>query len=118
VIDRSQDIGPVARAAAEVAARHPLALWQPDETIIGVMDREAELTPRHLADLGQLRGALAGAPDLHLLAEATRSKSKEAGIGELERQFGFTVSLRIDLPEPGGRSYVILAPPAARDEPR
>lgn len=114
VIDRSQDIGPVARAAAEVAARHPLALWQPDETIIGVMDREAELTPRHLANRAQLRDALAGAPDLRLLAEATRSKSKEAGIGELERQLGFTVSRRIDLPEPGGRSYVILEPPTVK----
>ena len=114
VINRSQDIAPVARATAEVASRHPVALWQPDETIIAVMDLEAGVTPPRIPDLGRLRAALAASPDLHLVVEATRSKSMEVGIAALERQLGFRVLRRIDLPPPGGRSYVILAPPAVR----
>jgi 4-amino-4-deoxy-L-arabinose transferase-like glycosyltransferase len=114
VINRAQDIAPVARAVGEIAARHPVALWQPDETIIAVLDLEARLTPARIPDLGRLAAALAATPDLHLVAEATRSKSKEAGIAELEERAGFKVVRRIDLPAPGGRSYVILAPPSAR----
>jgi len=113
VIDRAQDLAPVARATDEVAARHPVGLWQPDETIIAVMDLEGGLTPRRITDVAELRECLLGSPDLHVVAEATRSKSKEAGLAALQGRLGLTVLRRIDLPPPGGRSYVILAPPAS-----
>jgi hypothetical protein len=114
VINRAQDIAPVARAAAEVASRHPIALWRPDETIIGVLDYESSLTPPAITEIGRVREALAARPDLHLVAEVTRSKSKEAAVAPLRDELHFTVLRRIDLPEPGGRSYEILAPPPAR----
>ena len=112
VIDRAQDLAPVVRAAKSVAAGHFLALWQPDETIVGAMDFTAGLTPRRIADVAELRKCMAASPNLRLLAEATRAKSKEAGLAALQDGLGFTVERRIDLPPPGGRSYVILAPPA------
>ncbi|MGD1146769.1 MAG: glycosyltransferase family 39 protein [Thermoanaerobaculaceae bacterium] len=113
VIDRAQDLAPVVRAAEDAAAGYPLGLWQPDETIIAAMDFEAGLTPRRIVGVAQLRECLAASPDLHLVAETTRTKSKEAGLALLRDRLGFTVQRRIDLPQPGGRSYVILAPPAA-----
>ena len=113
LIDRAQDLGPVVRAAESIGAGHPLGLWQPDETIVAAMDFEAGLTPRRIAGVPQLRECLAASPDLRLVAEATRAKSKEAGLALLLGRLGFTVVRRIDLPPPGGRSYVILAPPAS-----
>ena len=101
------------RAAESIGAGHPLGLWQPDETIVAAMDFEAGLTPRRIAGVPQLRECLAASPDLRLVAEATRAKSKEAGLALLLGRLGFTVVRRIDLPPPGGRSYVILAPPAS-----
>ena len=112
VIDRAQDIAPVARAAAAVAAEHPIALWRPDETIIGVMDLVASLTPPRLTTLQGLRRLQEKEPDLRLVAEATASKGKSRALSELEAESGFTVQQRIALPAPGGRTYVILAPPA------
>ena len=110
LIDRAQDLGPVVRAAKSVAGDHPLALWQPDETIIAAMDFEAGLTPPRIAGVGELRQRLSVSPDLRLVAEATRAKSKEAGLTLLQERLGLTVQRRIDLPAPGGRSYVILVP--------
>ncbi|HVN75708.1 MAG TPA: glycosyltransferase family 39 protein [Thermoanaerobaculaceae bacterium] len=112
VIDRAQDLAPVVRATAEVAAHHPVALWQPDETIVAAMDYEAGLTPRRITDAAEAAATLAASPDLHLLAEATASKSKEAGLAVLRDRLGLAVMRRVDLPPPGGRSYVILGPPA------
>ena len=113
VIDRAQDIAPVARAAAAVAAEHPIALWRPDETIIAVMDLAAKLTPPRVATLAGLRRLQEKAPGLRLVAEATPSKGAGRALAELEAESGFTVAQRIALPPPGGRTYVILAPPAA-----
>ncbi len=114
VIDRAQDIDPVARAAARVAAEHPIALWRPDETIIGVMDLVASLTPPRVTTLAELRRLQEATPGLRLLAEATPSKGKSGALAELLAASGFTVQQRIVLPAPGGRTYVILAPPAPR----
>ncbi|MDD5562883.1 MAG: glycosyltransferase family 39 protein [Thermoanaerobaculaceae bacterium] len=113
VIDRAQDIAPVARAVAAVAAETPVALWRPDETIIGVMDLVAELTPPRVTTLEALRRLQEKEPGLRLVAEATASKGKSRALAELEATSGFTVQQRIQLPAPGGRTYVILAPPAA-----
>ncbi len=112
VIDRAQDIAPVARAAAVVAAEHPIALWRPDETIIGVMDLVASLTPPRVTTLEGLHRLQEKTPGLRLVAEATPSKGKSRALAELEAASGFTVQQRIELPRPGGRTYVILAPPA------
>ncbi len=112
VIDRAQDIAPVARAAAAIAAEHPIALWRPDETIIGVLDLVASLTPPRLTTLEGLQLLREKEPDLRLLVEATASKGKSRALAELEAASGFTVQQRIVLPAPGGRTYVILAPPA------
>lgn len=112
VIDRAQDIAPVARAAAAVAAEHPIALWRPDETIIAVMDLVTSLTPPRVTTLGGLRRLQEETPGLRLVAEATPSKGKGRALEELLAASGFTVQQRLALPAPGGRTYVILAPPA------
>ena len=111
VVNRSQDLSPVAEATRAVATAHPVALWQPDETIIGVLDLYAGLTPPRLSAPQELRQRLASAPHLRLLTEVTRGRGKEQHISELGREFGLTVESRIDLPAPQGRSYVILRLP-------
>lgn len=113
VVNRAQDIAPVAREAAALAASHPLALWRPDETIIGVLDLEGGLTPPHVYELDELQRARALTPDLRLVAEATRSKGSAQAVAELLAASGMSVERRIDLPAPGGRSYVILGPAGA-----
>ncbi len=113
VIDRAQDIAPVARAAAAVAAEHPIALWRPDETIIAVMDLVASLTPPRVTTLEGLRRLQQERPGLRLLAEATPSKGKSRALAGVEAATGFAVERRVELPPPGGRTYVILAPPAS-----
>ncbi len=114
VINRSQDIAPAARAAAAVAAAHPIALWQPDETIVGVMDLVTGLTPPRLTTPEEVRRLQASHPDLRLLAEATASKGKGRSVDELEAATGLAVRQRIKLPAPGGRTYVILGPAPPR----
>ncbi len=111
VINRSQDLSPVAEATRAVAAGHPVALWQPDETIVGVLDLYAGLTPARLSAPEELRQRLASTPGLRLLTEVTRGRGKERRIAELGQEFGLTVERRIDLPAPSGRSYAILTQP-------
>ena len=110
VVDRAQDLRPVALAAAEAATAHPLAIWNGDETILGVLDFNVGLEPPMLSTEAALRERLAATPDLRLLAEVTRGKKRGEGIESLISTFDLRIARRIDLPEPGGRSYLILEP--------
>jgi hypothetical protein len=111
VINRSQDLSPVAEAAAKAAAEHPVVLWQPDETIIGTLDLYASLTPPCVFAREELRQRLTGTPDLRVLTEVSASRGKERRLTDLGREFGLEVQRRIDLPAPLGRKYAILALP-------
>jgi 4-amino-4-deoxy-L-arabinose transferase-like glycosyltransferase len=111
VINRSQNLSPVAEAASTVAAEHPVVLWQPDETIIGTLDLYASLTPPCVFAREELRQRLAGTPDLRVLTEVSASRGKERRLTDLGREFGLEVQRRIDLPAPLGRKYAILALP-------
>jgi 4-amino-4-deoxy-L-arabinose transferase-like glycosyltransferase len=108
MLNRSQDLAPVAGAARDVAAEHPLAIWDADETIIAVLDFYAGLTPPCISGGEELRRRLAAAADLHVLTEVTTGAGKERRLDDLQRGFGLEVESRIDLPNPGGRSYAIL----------
>jgi 4-amino-4-deoxy-L-arabinose transferase-like glycosyltransferase len=111
VIDRSQDLSPVAEAARAATAEHPVVLWQPDETIIGVLDFYADLTPRRVTEADELLRRLTGTPDLRVLTEVTTDRGKERRIAYLGRECGLAVERRIDLPPPLSRSYAILSLP-------
>jgi 4-amino-4-deoxy-L-arabinose transferase-like glycosyltransferase len=111
LINRSQDISPVARAARALAADHPVVLWQPDETIIAVLDFYAGLTPPRITAASELQRRLAATPKLCVLTEVTGGRGKERRIAELGERLGLVVERRIDLPAPGGRSYAFLALP-------
>jgi len=111
VINRSQNLSPVAEAASTVAAEHPVVLWQPDETIIGTLDLYASLTPPCVFAREELRQRLTGTPDLRVLTEVSTSRGKERRVTDLGQEFGLAVQRRIDLPAPFGRRYAILALP-------
>jgi 4-amino-4-deoxy-L-arabinose transferase-like glycosyltransferase len=111
VINRAQDLAPVATAAREVVASHPLVLWQPDETTIATLDFYARLTPPIVDQGSELERRLVAAPATRVLTEVTPGRGKERRIAELVDRFGLAVERRIDLPAPGGRRYAILAVP-------
>jgi 4-amino-4-deoxy-L-arabinose transferase-like glycosyltransferase len=111
VINRSQDLSPVAVAARTVGAMHPIALWQPDETIVGVLDLYAGMTPPCVVDPDELHQRLRSSPDLRVLTEVSASRGKQRRITDLVHGFGLTVERRLDLPAPQGRRYAILALP-------
>jgi 4-amino-4-deoxy-L-arabinose transferase-like glycosyltransferase len=111
VINRSQDLTPVAAAAREAAVAHPVVLWQPDETTIATLDFYARLTPPAVTTDEQLAERLAATPNLRVLTEVTPGRGKERRPAELAQRFGLTVEKRIDLPAPEGRSYAILGLP-------
>jgi 4-amino-4-deoxy-L-arabinose transferase-like glycosyltransferase len=111
VINRSQDLSPVADAARAATAKHPVVLWHPDETIIGVLDFYANLTPPRVTNADELQVRLAGTPDLRVLTDVSRDRGKERRLAHLGQEFGLTVERRIDLPSPLGRSYAILSLP-------
>jgi 4-amino-4-deoxy-L-arabinose transferase-like glycosyltransferase len=111
VINRSQDLAPVARAAEAVAAHHPIVLWRPDETIIATLDLDADLTPACVFTPDELRARLADTPDVRVLTEVSTSRGKERRAADLGREFGLDVEQRIDRPAPQGRRYAILALP-------
>jgi 4-amino-4-deoxy-L-arabinose transferase-like glycosyltransferase len=111
VVDRAEDLAPVARVAHDVAAAHPLALWQPDETIIGTLDHFVALDPSALQTTGEVKARLAASPDVRLLARATGGHGTPQRLAALMAATGLAVETRIDLPPPGGRSYVILSRP-------
>jgi 4-amino-4-deoxy-L-arabinose transferase-like glycosyltransferase len=111
VINRAQNLSPVAEAASTVAAEHPVVLWQPDETIIGTLDLYASLTPPCVFAREELRQRLTGTPDLRVLTEVSTSRGKERRLTDLSQEFGLAVQRRIDLPAPLGRRYAILALP-------
>ena len=109
IVDRAQDLAPVARAARDVASMHPLVLWQPDETIIGTLDHFVAMDPPALQTIDEVRARLAMAPGLRLLARATGGRDTARRLAELLASCDLRIERRIDLPEPGGRRYVILA---------
>jgi 4-amino-4-deoxy-L-arabinose transferase-like glycosyltransferase len=111
VINRSQDLSPVARAAKALEADHPVVLWQPDETTIGVLDFYAGLTPPRITTASELQRRLSATPKLCVLTEVTGGRGKERRVADLGERFGLAVMRRIDLPAPGGRSYAFLALP-------
>ena len=111
VINRSQDLSPVAASARAAAAGHPLVVWQPDETIVATLDLYADLTPPALTADAELARRLAADPGLRVLTEVTPGRGKERRAAELERRLGLAVERRIELPAPEGRSYAILALP-------
>jgi hypothetical protein len=111
LLNRAQDLSPVAAAARTVSGVDPLVLWQPDETTIATLDFYASLTPPIVTSDEQLAERLAATPDLRVLTEVTPGRGKERRPAELARAFGLTVERRIDLPAPGGRSYAILGLP-------
>jgi 4-amino-4-deoxy-L-arabinose transferase-like glycosyltransferase len=112
VFDRAQNLASVGYAAREVASAHALVLWQPDETIIGTLDHFVAMNPPALQTIEEVRARLVTAPDLRLLARATGGRDTGRRLAELVAASGLTIERRIDLPEPGGRSYVILSPRA------
>jgi 4-amino-4-deoxy-L-arabinose transferase-like glycosyltransferase len=111
LLNRAQDLSPVAVAARSAAQGAPLVLWQPDETTIATLDFYASLTPPIVTSDEQLAARLAAAPDLRVLTEVTPGRGKERRPAELARAFGLVVERRIELPAPGGRSYAILGLP-------
>jgi 4-amino-4-deoxy-L-arabinose transferase-like glycosyltransferase len=111
VMNRSQDLSPVAGAARAVAAHHPLVLWQPDETVVGTLDLYAGLTPPRVFAAEEIRRRLEASPDLRVLTEVSTSRGKERRLADLGQEFGLTVQQRIDLPGPQGRRYAVLALP-------
>jgi hypothetical protein len=68
------------------------------------------LTPPCISAGEELRRRLAAAVDLHVLTEVTGGAGKERRLDDLEGGFDLEVERRIDLPDPGGRSYAILKP--------
>ncbi|HUK12384.1 MAG TPA: hypothetical protein VLW17_03700, partial [Thermoanaerobaculaceae bacterium] len=111
VVNRSQSLRPVALAAREAAAGRPLALWRPDETLIAVMDFEVGLTPPAVPDPAAARQRLAAEPGLVLVGQTWPGKQREGDAGGLARELGLDVLRRVDLPQPGGRSYLVLGRP-------
>jgi len=128
VIERGQDLRPVARAAALAAGNRPLLLTARDETMAAALDygsaRRGRLTadfaaalvaqPQSLAlvEIGSdrltpaMRQRLSAlAPWLRNLAPATTEAAAQALL-----MAGWSVFL--DLPNPGGRHYQLLTPPA------
>jgi 4-amino-4-deoxy-L-arabinose transferase-like glycosyltransferase len=128
VIERGQDLRPVARAAALAAGERPLLLTARDETMVAALDysssRRGQLTadfnaavaaqPQSLAlvEIGsdRLNPAMrrrlsAAAPWLRNVAPATTEAAAQALL-----LAGWTVFL--DLPNPAGRHYQLLTPPA------
>ncbi len=114
VLNRSQDLSPVAEATAEVARVHPVVIWQPDETIIGVLDFYASLTPPFTSADDELRRRLRADPSLRVLTEVTEGAGKERRADNLERRFGLMIERRVDSPPPGGRAYAIFSSGGSR----
>ncbi len=111
-LNRSQDLSPIATAAAAVATEHPLVVWQPDETVVATLDFFAGLTPPAVSSDADLARLLAAEPRLRVLTEVTPGRGKELRLSQLQERFGVYVERRIDLPAPQGRSYAILALPS------
>jgi len=127
VIERGQDLRPVARAAAQAAGERPLLLNARDETMAAALDysslRHGQLTSDFAAALDTQPDALAlveiggdrltpamrqrlrtAAPWLRDISPATIEAAAQALL-----MGGWTVFL--DLPNPGGRHYQLLTPP-------
>lgn len=106
MVNRAQNLRPVALAAQELAGHRPLALLQPDETIIAVMDYELGLTPPLLMTKQEVLDHLAAHPDVVLLTRDSGRRTRPGA--RLWEQLDLDVLHHVDLPKPGGRSYLLL----------
>ena len=105
-VNRSQDLAPVSRRAAEVASTRPLLLWQPDETLVGTLDAGAGLAPRHADTFEEVTRRAAAEPATVVLVEVSPEGSDWRAQALLAA--GWVVSERIDSPGPGGRHYALF----------
>ena len=112
MMNRAQDLRPVAAGAVELAACRPLALWQPDETIIAVMDFEAGLTPLVVRTPEAAASTLAAHADTVFLAKVDSRPDQAVESNRSWAALGLETIARIELPEPGGRKYLVLGRPA------
>lgn len=117
LVNRAQNLRPVALMARDGAGGRPLALWQPDETIIAVMDFELGLTPPSLRTEEAVAASLTEHPELALLAKLDARPGRARESWAVWRRLGLEVLARTDLPEPGGRKYVLLGRPVGSVPP-
>lgn len=111
LVNRAQNLRPVAVMARDCAGARPLALWQPDETIVAVTDFELGLTPPTVRTEEAAAASLVERPGLVMLARLdTRPRRAEASSATWAR-LGLVEMARTELPQPGGRTYVLLGRP-------
>jgi 4-amino-4-deoxy-L-arabinose transferase-like glycosyltransferase len=129
VIERGQDLRPVARLAASLAGGRPLLLTTRDETMSAALDYSTAAHGRMTADFD---AAARAQPEALALVEVEADRLTPTMRARLARlnpawaeiaaarpepvaQALFTAgwSSLHDLPNPGGRHYQLLVPPAA-----
>ena len=110
LIDRWQNLSPSMARVASWAENRPLAVWQPDETIVANLDYLADLRPVGFTSAERLQEFAGHEPRLVVLA-----RFEQAEVEQELNHLGFTLSERLAIPY--GRIYGIFTKSAPAPVP-